>query len=285
MNNWAGVIAEGAKLLPATVTPLNFTGVISPIGNWKLTSTVDGPFTNNISSESIFSIKNDALDNPGVNAALSRMYGSATNGGRGLCAISPIVWNLPAWTCNDRRKTTLYVTGADGNNQQNKFTKKYTDVINMSDYAPQIRYAEVLLTQAEAVARNANAVTQPAIDLLNTVRNRAIIDSFTNQYTTSSFSTVNDLIKAILDERRIEFLAEGKRWGDIHRLSLDPVFSTGGIPAKMANGYANVGVYACSGPVPATGVTAIPYSDYRFLWPIPQQELITNPVITQNPGY
>ena len=286
MNDWQGVLTEGNKLIPASITPLNFTGIVSPIGGWKLTATVDGPFTNNISTESIFSIKNDALDNAGVNAALSRMYSPNAGGGRGLCAISPIAWNLPSWTCADRRKTVLTVTGQDANNQSNKFTKKYTDITNMSDYAPQIRFAEVLLTQAEAEARNSNAVTGRAVDLLNAVRNRAIIDSVTNQYTTSSFTTVNDLIKAILDERRIEFLAEGKRWGDIHRLSMDPNFSTGGIPAKMANGFSNIAVFpSCSGAVPASTVSAIPYSDYRFLWPIPQQERITNPIIEQNPGY
>jgi hypothetical protein len=167
----------------------------------------------------------------------------------------------------------------------NKFTSKYTDVVNQSDWTPYIRYAEVLLTQAEAEARNASTVSQRAIDLLNTVRNRAIVDSATNQYTAVSLPTKNAVINAILKERRIEFLAEGKRWGDIHRLAQDPVFGAGGVPDKMVNGYNNISVYVCGGAVPAFGTPAIPYSDYRFLWPIPQQERNTNPIIEQNPGY
>jgi hypothetical protein len=286
-NDMPAVIAEGAKLIPAVIAPLNFTTVVSPIGAWTLTPVVNGPFLNNASKESIFSIKHDALDNPQTNASLARMYGqsSVASGGRGLVAIGPIVWNLPEWTCADRRRSVLYYNGVDNTGAANKFTSMYTDAVNQSDWTPYIRYAEVLLTQAEAEARNNASVSQRAIDLLNTVRNRAIVDSVTNQYTAASFATKNALINAILKERRIEFLAEGKRWSDIHRWAQDPTFGTGGVPDKMVNGFNNIASFVCSGPVPATGTPFIPYSDYRFLWPIPQQERNTNPIIAQNPGY
>ena len=42
---------------------------------------------------------------------------------------------------------------------------------------------------------------------------------------------------------KMEFLAEGKRWSDIHRLALDPDFSTNGIPAKMAFASATLSSY------------------------------------------
>lgn len=286
MGDWAGVVTEGNKLIPATINPQSWTTVVSPIGNWALTANPDGPFANfgSGSTESIFSVRNDALDNPQTNAALARMYGANSGGGRGLVAISPIVWDLPEWTCTDKRRA-LYVDGLDGNGLPNKFTKKYTDLVNMSDYAPIIRYAEVLLMQAEAEARKNANPTQRAVDLLNTVRNRSLAAPATDAYTLAGFTTQTALLNAILKERRIEFLAEGKRWGDIHRLSLDPAFTSNGIPAKMANGFANIGAFTCAGTVPATGVPAIPYSDYRFLWPIPQQERNTNPIIEQNPGY
>lgn len=285
-GDWAGVITEGNKLIPATITPQNWTAVVSPIGGWQLTSTVDGPFTNNASKESIFSIKNDALDNPGTNATLARMFTpSVTGAGRGLCSISPILWNMPEFTCTDKRRTLLFTNGNDNTNNQNKFTTKYKDAANQSDWTPYIRYAEVLLMQAEAEARNSATVSQRAIDLVNTVRNRALLNPLVDAYTLASFADKDALINAILKERRIEFSAEGKRWGDIHRLVLDPVFGTGGVPAKMANGFNVLSAFVCNGPIPATGVAAIPYSDYRFLWPIPQQERITNPIVEQNPGY
>lgn len=286
-GDWPGVIAEGNKLIPATINPQNWTTVVSPIGGWQLTSAVDGPFTDNASKESIFSIKNDALDNPGTNATLARMFAvsNTVTGGRGLCSISPILWNMPEWTCSDKRRTVLFANGADNTNAQNKFTTKYKDATNQSDWTPYIRYAEVLLMQAEAEARNNATVSQRAIDLVNTVRNRALLTPLVDAYTLASFANKNALINAVLKERRIEFSAEGKRWGDIHRLALDPVFGTGGVPDKMANGFNVLSAFVCSGPLPATGVAAIPYSDYRFLWPIPQQERTTNPIVAQNPGY
>jgi len=284
-GDWAGVIVEGNKLIPATVTPLNPPGTVSPIGGWSLTALPNGPFTNNTSTESIFSIKNDALDNTGVNAALAQMLGPNVPG-RGLVAIAPGIYNNPLWRCDDTRRSLLIISGASNANTPSFFTKKYTDYVNQSDFAPLIRYAEVFLMQAEAEARLAGGISQRAIDLLNMVRNRSIPSPATNQYVAASFTDKNDLIAKILYERRIEFLAEGKRWGDIHRLALDPLFSTGGIPAKAVNGYSNnTGTYVCGNPSPAYGQAAIPYSDFRFLWPIPQDERVSNPIVAQNPGY
>lgn len=282
--DYAGVVTEGNKLIPAVLDPLTPGANVSPIGGWALTPAVDGPFVNNASKENIFSIKNDALDNPNTNASLARMYGqSSATGGRGLVSISPIAWLLPEWTCTDLRRTALYYNGPDGSGNIAKFTSKYKDVLNQSDWTPYIRYAEVLLIQAEAEARNNNL--NRSIDLLNTVRNRALPDPITGQYTMATLASGNAVINAILRERRIEFLAEGKRWGDIHRLALDPVFGTNGIPDKAANGFANISVFTCGGPLPPLTIPAIPYSDYKFLWPIPQQERNINPIIEQNPGY
>ena len=285
MRDWAGVVTEGNKLIPTTINPLAPASVISPIGSWALTPSPDGPFLNNLSVESIFSIRNDPNDNPQTNAALSRMFGSVTLGGRGLVSLSPTVFNLPQWTCTDRRKTLLTADGATAIGGTSKFTKKYVDYGTYSDYAPYIRYSEVLLMQAEAEARRVATVPQRAIDLLNTVRNRAITDSVTNQYTIASFANNTALLTAIYAERRIEFAAEGKRWGDISRLATDPLFTTGGIPAKMATGFIGAALFTCAGVVPPRTTDAIPYADYRFLWPIPQQERNTNPIIDQNPGY
>ncbi|RYZ30518.1 MAG: RagB/SusD family nutrient uptake outer membrane protein [Chitinophagaceae bacterium] len=274
-QDWAGVITEGAKLVPATAP------FVSPVGGWTLTPSPDGPFVNNTSVESIFSIKNDANDNAGSNGALANMLGSPTLNGRGLSRVSPIIYNLPAWLCSDLRRSLLLVQ--DG---RSYYIHKYRDYVNWSDAAPQIRYAEVLLNLAEAEARNNAGISTRALALLNAVRNRALAN-VGDQYTLANFATKNDLIKAILDERRIEFLGEGKRWGDIHRLALDPSFSTGGIPAKMTFANATFNTYSCLAPPTLTkAINAIPYNDFRFLWPIPLDEIQqqgTN--IEQNPGY
>jgi starch-binding outer membrane protein, SusD/RagB family len=284
MGDWAGVITEGNKLIPAVINPLTPTTVVSPIGAWALTATPDGPFANNSTSESIFSVRNSSIDNTGVNGSLPGMLGAANLGGRGLVAVSPIIWNNAGWRCDDTRRTLLYISGTNANNGVSIFTTKYRDYVNRSDFAPQIRYAEVLLMQAEAEARNSGTVNARAIDLLNTVRNRSIPSPATNQYIAANFATSVDLIRAILLERRIEFVLEGKRWGDISRLSQDPSYTTNGIPAKAINGASGAAIYNC-GAAYTPGQAGIPYADYRFIWPIPNNEIIQNPIVTQNPGY
>lgn len=93
-GDWPGVIVEGAKLVPAVVTPLNPPATISAIGGYALTALPDGPFANNNSLESIFSIKNDPIDAPSTNGGLSRLLGSASLGGRGLVSLSPIIYKI-----------------------------------------------------------------------------------------------------------------------------------------------------------------------------------------------
>lgn len=283
MQDWAGVITEGNKIVSASAP---FT---SSIGNWRLTANPGDPFVlPGTTVENIFSIRNSNNDNAGNNGALGYMVTSPGIGGRGLVKVSPIIYNLPAWRCDDKRRQllTLY---SPSTGPVAYFTNKYKDPTNQSDPAPQIRYAEVLLTLAEAEARNAAAISTRAIDLLNAVRNRALADPTTQQYTAASFAAKSDLIRAILDERRIELLAEGKRWSDIHRLAVDPVFGTGGIPAKIRNGGVTYAQYQCgAGSAPyaaALTLGAIPYNDFRFLWPIPLSETQTNPNYEQNPGY
>jgi hypothetical protein len=283
-GDWLGVIQEGAKIVPAAVTPANPSGTVSQIGGYFLTASPDGPFANNNSTESIFSIKNDPSDAPSTNGGLSRLLGSATLAGRGLVSISPIIYNDPRWLCDDKRRSLLTISGANSAGTQSYFTTKYRDYVAWGDYAPMIRYAEVLLTLAEAEARNSNAVTQRAVDLLNVVRNRSLNTPATQAYTLVSFANVTDLITKILIERRIEFLAEGRRWGDITRTVNEPAYTVGGIPAKALNGTAGLALYVCgAGYVP--GQAGIPSTDYRFLWPIPITEIQTNPIVVQNPGY
>lgn len=279
MGDWAGVITEGAKIVSAA------SPFVSPIGPWKLTPAPDGPFVNNTSDESIFSIKNDATDNPQVNGALAQMYGDPALAARGLVRVSPVMWSDADWKCNDLRRTTLYRTAGTPVNAV--YTTKYRDYVTSSDAAPQLRYAEVLLTLAEAEARQAVGVSARGVDLLNAVRNRAVTTP-ADQYTVASFASKNALIAAIIKERRIEFLAEGRRFQDIHRLALDPNHAPipgGGIPSKVGSGGATAAMFNCAGAVFTRSVPAIPYSNFRFLWPVPISETQQNENYTQNPGY
>ena len=263
MRNWPMVIQEGVKLN----------------SRFSLTDTPNGPFAGGYgNTESIFSIENSAVNNPGVNAALASQYNR-----RGLVVISPIIWRNPSWLADDlRREEGTLITTRSGV----KYTNKYKDPVNYTDPSPVIRYAEVLLNMAEAYART-NA-SGNALTTLNRVRNRSLADPATQAYVAADFATPAALVNAIITERRIEFVMEGRRWPDIHRLQKDDLAPIAGIPQKVANGTPPAASYtlgtAYNGPY---GVDPVPYNDFRFLWPIPQQEINNNPTLAaqQNPGW
>ncbi len=274
-GDYPAVVTEATKLVGATAP---FT---SPKGGYTLTASPAGPFlagANGTNTESIFSIENASTDNPGVNGSLPQMYGTAP--ARQLIAISPILWNASFWRPNDLRRTLLA-----NNNGRAYFTTKYKDPANSSDYAPIIRYSEVLLNLAEAYAK-ITPLDPRALALLNAVRNRGVT-TVADQYTIASFLSPNALIQAILDERRVEFFAEGRRWPDIHRLSTEPAFTTGGIPGKVLYTATTFASWNANAPYTGSRTGLITTDNFRFLWPIPQSELNTNPVLRaqQNPGY
>jgi hypothetical protein len=268
-RNWDKVITEGTKAMPGIA----------------LTASPEMPFvtaSNLSNTESIFSIRHGAVtgQNPGVNAGLASQYKT-----RRLVCISPIIWRDPSWLQDDKRRTegTMVetVTGI-------KYTNKYKDGVTYTDAAPVIRYAEVVLNMAEAQARKASPNLATALTLLNSVRNRALANPATQAYTAVMLPTQSDMVKAILQERRIEFLMEGRRWSDIQRLQNDNLFPIDGIPAKVGSGAATAAMFVPTTPYTGPfGESAIPSSNFRILWPIPLIETNNNPTLTaqQNPGW
>jgi hypothetical protein len=275
-KDWPAVITEAQKLVSGNAMP--FT---SPIGGYSLESDPAAPFTSFAkNSESIFSIENSSDDNPTVNGSLGQMS-STRAGGRQLVGMSPILYNSTFWLENDLRRTTLTMKSSAGI----VFADKYQRPLDQDEYAPIIRYAEVLLNYAEASVRNGN--TTLALELLNAVRNRSVQEA--DYYVAADFATNNDLLEAILWERRIEFFLEGRRWEDIHRLINDPVFDTMGIPAKTSPQKTKAVHYGVGLAVPSSILLTqpIPYTDRRFLWPISQDDIIRNPTLAeqQNTGW
>jgi hypothetical protein len=114
------------------------------------------------------------------------------------------------------------------------------------DWVPVIRYSEVLLNVAEAEAEVGSQ--SRALDLLKAVRLRSDAT-----YVFPTFATRQDLVSAILVERRIELLGEGFRAADAQRRLL---------------------------PLPAVGLgTPVPVTDNRYTFPIPTNEKLTNGLI------
>ncbi len=246
-------------------------------GTYTLTATqnaVFGPTNSYNNTESIFSIGHSADTNAGVNAALPNMFKQ-----RAMLAISPILWRNKYWLEDDKRRAlTTTVSGV-------KYTDKYTDTTNFTDATPILRFADMVLLAAEANARLGNS--SEAVKLLNSVRNRSLASPTTQAYTDASFADKKALVEAIIAERRIELLCEGSRWQDIHRLINDDLVPMQGIPGKVANGVPAASNYTLGTEYSGPLSSAIPYTDKRFLWPLPFIETSANPVLAaqQNPGY
>lgn len=81
---------------------------------------------------------------------------------------------------------------------------------------PEIRYAEVLFNYAEAA--NETDKSNEALDVLKAIRQRAGIEAGGDgMYGLKAGMTREEMREAILDEKRIEFMFEGKRFWDLRR--------------------------------------------------------------------
>ncbi len=126
-------------------------------------------------------------------------------------------------------------------------TRKYSRIATRDDPYTVVRYAEMVLTIAEAAARTGNldlAKTQ-----LNLIRVKAGLAA-------STATTQAALITDILLQRRLELAHEGHYWFDLRRTN------------------------TVQTAIPAYAQT------FRNLWPIPQRETLNSGgLVDQNPGY
>ncbi|UYZ63263.1 RagB/SusD family nutrient uptake outer membrane protein [Hymenobacter weizhouensis] len=197
-------------------------------------------YTAKNSSESIWEMNFDPTD---ANS-LAFFYFPAANGGRTEVAFTTSLQQ--AHEAGDRRLTVNAAASPAGT------TRKYTRPAG-DDNVILIRYAEVLLTRAEALARIGGAANlTTAVGLLNQVRTRAGLAA-------RVVTTQDALIADILRERRVELAHEGFRWFDLRRTGT----ALATVPSLAASNQA-----------------------FRLLWPIPQREILnSNGLIQQNPGY
>ena len=121
------------------------------------------------------------------------------------------------------------------------------------------RLADILLLKAAALA-NKGDITG-AMSQVNIIRTRAGIASI-------SASNQSDAFNKILEERLMELAFEGDRWFDLKRMGKAIEFLS-----KQKDGNGNLLPYASN------------INQNRLLWPIPQDKLDANALLTQNPGY
>jgi starch-binding outer membrane protein, SusD/RagB family len=144
------------------------------------------------------------------------------------------------------------------------YVGKYFRVESGDDNFIILRLAEMYLIRSEAAARLGN-LTQ-AVDDINTLRDRVSTYSSEGELLTGpghlseDVDTRDEILVANLEERRRELAVEGHRFFDLRRMRDVP--EIGAIVDELYFG-----------------------DEFRLLFPIPQTELDTNELLTQNPGY
>jgi len=146
--------------------------------------------------------------------------------------------------------------------------KKYLDLSNLATPGnvainfPVIRYADILLSLAEAINEQGGP-TAEAYELINQVRRRAFGKPITTPDAAVDLVGLNQTSfrAAIQEERKKEFVQEGQRWFDLVRWGT-LVTEVKKVTAKNS------------------------VSERNNLYPIPQSERNINPDgLPQNPGY
>ena len=126
--------------------------------------------------------------------------------------------------------------------------------------AKAIRTAEMYLIRAEAYARLATPNLTAGAVSLNALRSQRITG-----YVDETFNQPQELIDAVTNERFKELCFEGFRFFDLKRL---------GLPMQRN-----------ASDVDSPNWQSLPAGNFRFTFPIPQDEILANPNMKPNPGY
>jgi starch-binding outer membrane protein, SusD/RagB family len=244
MRRYDDVITEANKIVSATAPFTATTGV-----QHSLAANIAEVFRPGTTAENIFSFPFTELDLPGTQNSINQYFSPSgtPDKGNGDYALNTTAGGIAAntqWSATDARRAFMIAKGGQ------TWLRKWTE---NTDNVPVIRYAEVLLNLAEALARK-NGLDARAIALLNAVRQRS------DATAVLAPATPQELIDAILLERRIELIGEGFRSIDLLRLGQP-------LPAKPG--------------VASTVATA----DAQYIWAIPNGELLVNKAAVQNPLY
>ncbi|OKS89144.1 RagB/SusD family nutrient uptake outer membrane protein [Mucilaginibacter polytrichastri] len=248
MGQYDKVITEANKIVSATAPFTATTGVANAL-QANVLNVYRTPYT---TTESIFSVPFvTATEQVGTQNALGYYYyANGSVAGNAEFHLNPAgVIADATWKATDARRTNFIAASTVTANVGKFYLAKWNNIGTYLDYAPVMRYAEVLLNLAEARAR-ISGVDAQAIALLNAVRQRS---DATTTFTAAGFANGTALVNAILQERNIEFLGEGLR-------NIDYMRTLGTIPAK-------------------SNIQAIAPSNPQYIWPLSNDELLYNTLI------
>ncbi|CCH02941.1 RagB/SusD domain protein [Fibrella aestuarina BUZ 2] len=165
-----------------------------------------------------------------------------------------------------------------------------------------IRYAEILLTYAEAKIE-LNEIDASVLNAINQVRARAygVAVGQTSAYPAVTSTSVAELRQVVRRERRVEFAKEGLRYMDLIRWRLAEKALTRPVIGLPDPAVQNRSKWPFPGITPLDDDGIADYSGFgtdvkivaqrsfdktrQYLWPIPAIERRVNPNMTQNQGY
>ncbi|EON77492.1 RagB/SusD domain protein [Lunatimonas lonarensis] len=235
MGDHAKVIEEASKIVSETAP---FTAT-SGVAHQLHPDILEIFRTNYTSPESIFSMPMTELSSSTGQNSLGFIYNVSAE-----YFLNPEgIWGKADWRTVDARRSMFRV------NNGRYFMTKYAKPAPFLDFVPVIRYSEVLLNYAEALALTGNL--SRSLQLLEAVRHRSDPDF---SFPIEAVSTSDALLETILTERRIELIGEGFRSNDLLRL-LRP------LPAKGSS---------------SLFAPEITPSQTEYIFPMPNLEIINN---------
>lgn len=230
MEDWNKAIAEGEAItgyeVAADVTELYGTDTYN-------------------SKEIIFALPMSTQDRPNTQQSCAEFFSKDAT----VCWLDTeagILSQADYSQAADQRISKL-ISDADGNGHV--YSKKFVDKAQKQDWVPVMRYAETVLNLAECYANQPTGTTA-AKNHLKAVRNKRIAPA--DDALDIDGMTGGQLVTAIKNERRLEFICEGIRGVDIMRRGENFVKN---------NTLVNVNV------TPA---------DQYYTWPIPDEEKAYN---------
>ena len=248
-GDWANAKAAAQDVI--TNGGFSLVTASNVISYWKGTT----PLTSK--TETMFEVTSDANNSVG-DGTLANIYVPKTNGGSygDILAVNDF---YNSFTATDVRKGLITPSTRSGQAGTANYIVKYPiDPINYDDVKI-VRYSEAFLILAEAQYNLGD------IAGANTTLNKLVINRDPSKVYASTGAQV---LTDILDERAKEFAFEGYRFWDLMRLNKTFV-------KPQAQDAANL---------ISTSVSVAPGNANR-LFPIPNDEILVNPNIVQNPGY
>lgn len=162
---------------------------------------------------------------------------------------------------------------------------EFADIWSTERNFPIFRYAEVLLSYAEALVETGQ-INDALYSAINQVRNRAgMPDVDRSKY--NNQSTLRELVRR---ERRVELAYEGLRrydilrWGIAKDVMSETIYHMNGTMTSVKNSEGDYNVKLAFDPTDIEEVRTFTVNKNELL-PVPQTQIDLNGKLTQNPGY